>query len=162
MKSLVLIRHGKSSWKYDVSDSQRPLQQRGREDAKLVSNQYLGLDKLPDKIFSSPAVRAFSTCKIFLDTFNLSEKSIEIKDDLYDFGGESVINFIKNLPNSYDTVMIFGHNHAFTSIANIYGNKFIENLPTSGLIKLNFEISSWADLKKGSTAFIITPKDLKK
>ncbi|MCB0398752.1 MAG: histidine phosphatase family protein [Winogradskyella sp.] len=161
MKSITLVRHGKSSWEFNVSDSLRPLKNRGIDDAKSVANQFFRVGKMPDLICSSSAVRAFSTCKIFLGIFNLSEDSVIVKDDLYDFGGENVINFIKRLSNNYDSVMLFGHNHAFTSIANIFGDKFIDNLPTSGLIKLNFDISDWKDLKKGTTELIITPKDLR-
>ena len=161
MKSITLVRHGKSSWELDVSDALRPLKNRGINDAKLVANQFVKSYELPDFIYSSPAVRAFSTCKIFLEVFNLSEDSVIVKDDLYDFGGESVINFIKRLPNNYNSVMIFGHNHAFTSIANIFGDKFIDNLPTSGLIKLNFDISDWKELRQGTTELIIIPKELK-
>lgn len=161
MKSIVLVRHGKSSWEFNVPDAQRPLKQRGIKDAQLVANEFFKSHKIPSQIFSSPANRALSTCKIFVQTFNLSENSISVEDDLYDFGGESVINFIKNLPNSYDDIMIFGHNHAFTSIANIFGDKFIENVPTSGLIKLKFDIDNWKDLKQGTTELIIIPKELK-
>lgn len=162
MKSIILVRHGKSSWEYDVSDRDRPLKLRGERDAELVANQFNLKGNIPERIFSSPARRALSTCSIFLKTFKLSENSTNVIEELYDFGGESVINFIKNLPNNYDSVMIFGHNHAFTSISNIFGNIFIDNLPTSGLVKLNFEIDNWKDLKKGTTEFVIIPKELKK
>ncbi|WP_299361885.1 histidine phosphatase family protein [Winogradskyella sp.] len=161
MKSIVLVRHGKSSWEFDVSDVQRPLKQRGIKDAQLVANKFIKSNKIPEKIFSSPANRALSTCKIFVSIFNLSENSISIEDDLYDFGGENVLRFVKKLPNEYTSIMIFGHNHAFTSIANIFGDKFIENLPTSGLIKLKFDIDNWQDLKQGTTELIIIPKELK-
>lgn len=162
MKSIILVRHGKSSWEYDVSDRDRPLKLRGERDAELVANQFNLKGNIPERIFSSPARRALSTCSIFLKTLKLSENSTNVIEELYDFGGESVINFIKNLPNNYDSVMIFGHNHAFTSISNIFGNIFIDNLPTSGLVKLNFEIDNWKDLKKGTTEFVIIPKELKK
>jgi phosphohistidine phosphatase len=161
MKSILLVRHGKSSWDYDVSDTERPLKTRGISDAKLVANQFIKKSDIPIYVFSSPAKRALDTCKIFTNTFKLSENSIKIVENLYDFGGESVIGFIKNLPNEIDYAMIFGHNHAFTSIANIFGDKFIDNLPTSGLVKINFNINDWKDLKKGQTELIIFPKQLK-
>lgn len=162
MKSIVLVRHGKSSWEYDVSDVERPLKSRGKNDAKLVANQFVKLSDIPNKITSSPANRALSTCKIFANIFKLSENSFTIENDLYDFGGEKVINFIKNIPNEINSLMIFGHNHAFTSITNIFGDKFIDNLPTSGLVKINFDIANWKDLKQGTTEFILIPKELKK
>lgn len=161
MKTIVLVRHGKSSWEYDVADRDRPLKSRGINDATLVANKFNKQNDIIKTIFSSPANRALSTCKIFTKLFNLPEDSIKIVEDLYDFGGENVINFIKNLSNDYDDAMIFGHNHAFTSISNIFGNNYIDNLPTCGLVKLNFEIDNWKDLKKGTTEFIVIPKDLK-
>lgn len=161
MKTIVLVRHGKSSWEFDLPDAQRPLKQRGIKDAHLVANEFFKSNNVPKHIFSSPANRALSTCKIFVESFNLSENSISIIDELYDFGGESVIRFIKNLPNSVDEIMIFGHNHAFTSIANIFGDKFIDNVPTSGLIKLKFDIDNWQNLRQGTTELVIIPKELK-
>ncbi|MBC2844869.1 SixA phosphatase family protein [Winogradskyella flava] len=161
MKILTLVRHGKSSWEFDVSDDKRPLKSRGRSDAKLVANQFINNNQLPQMVFSSPAKRALETCKIFTQTIGFSENSVIIEDDLYDFGGENVIKFVKSLSNEIDDVMIFGHNHAFTSIANIFGDTYIDNLPTSGLVRLNFEINKWEDLEKGRTEYIIVPKELR-
>jgi len=148
MKSITLIRHAKSSWKHDVSDKERPLKSRGKNDAKLVSNEYLKHNLSVDGVFSSPAKRAYTTCQIFSKYVGFSLNDVIVIDDLYDFGGENVINFIKSLSNKLDSVMIFGHNHAFTSISNIFGSTFTENLPTSGLVKIDFEIEDWKDLKK--------------
>ncbi|WP_040254618.1 SixA phosphatase family protein [Psychroserpens mesophilus] len=161
MRQLVLIRHAKSSWEYDVTDAERPLKKRGFRDAALVSKAFKNTSILPDVIFSSPANRALSTCKIFVKNLNLEEKRINIVEELYDFGGESVINFIKNIDDSYEKVMIFGHNHAFTSICNIFGDQFIDNLPTSGLVVINLDVTSWQDFKKGITKLTIFPRDLK-
>ncbi len=162
MKEIIFVRHGKSSWEFDVIDRDRPLAARGVKDAKLVAEQFLKKSSsIPSHIFSSPANRALSTCKIFSKIFSRTEASITVVEDLYDFEGENVINFIKKLPNDYNHVMIFGHNHAFTSISNIFGNIFIENLPTSGLVKLNIDIDNWKDLKTGTTDLLIIPKELK-
>lgn len=162
MKTIILVRHGKSSWEFDVLDRDRPLNSRGKEDAELVAHQLVQKsEKLAVTIFSSPANRALSTCKIFSKILKFPESSIHIIEDLYDFDGRDVINFIKQLPNHYNDVMIFGHNHAFTSISNIFGDHYIDNLPTSGLVKLNIDIDNWNDLKKGTTEFVIFPKQLK-
>ncbi|MDG5491454.1 histidine phosphatase family protein [Psychroserpens sp. SPM9] len=161
MKTLILTRHAKSSWEYDVSDKERPLKKRGVNDAKLVSSAFKERLLSPETVFSSPANRALSTCKIFMNTLNIPETDIEIIPDLYDFGGEQVIRFLKKLDEDYKNVMIFGHNHAFTSICNIFGDKFIDNLPTSGLVVIDFNVNSWSDIKNGTTRFMIFPRDLK-
>jgi phosphohistidine phosphatase len=155
------MRHAKSSWKYDVTDAERPLNKRGFNDAALVSESLKKTSFLPEIIFSSPAKRALSTCQIFIKTLKIDQKILHIEDELYDFGGQNVINFIHNIDNSYEKVMIFGHNHAFTSICNIFGNQFIDNLPTSGLVVINFDVTSWQNVKKGITKLTIFPRDLK-
>ncbi|MFP4846904.1 SixA phosphatase family protein [Winogradskyella sp. PE311] len=161
MKKIILVRHGKSSWEHNVSDEERPLKSRGKSDAKRVATHYILNNSVPERIFSSSAKRALETCKIFINRFKLSENSEIIVSDLYDFGGENVISFIKKLPDNINEIMIFGHNHAFTSITNLYGDSSILNLPTAGLVKLKFEIDKWEELKQGTTELIIIPKELK-
>ncbi|SDH46903.1 SixA phosphatase family protein [Winogradskyella thalassocola] len=161
MKEILLVRHGKSSWEFDVIDYERPLKQRGIDDSNLVAKELAMKEEVSHMVFSSPANRALSTCKIFAKSLGIPKSRITIVEDLYDFDGRNVINFIKSLSNELNKVMIFGHNHAFTSISNIFGDRFIDNLPTSGLVKLTFDIEDWKDLKKGKTEFIIIPKDLK-
>ncbi|MFK7781682.1 SixA phosphatase family protein [Psychroserpens sp.] len=161
MKQLVLIRHAKSSWKYDVNDAERPLKKRGFRDATLVSESFKSSSFLPEIIFSSFANRALTTCRIFMKNLNYDEEILHIKDELYDFGGQNVIKFITQIDDCYKKVMIFGHNHAFTSICNIFGNQFIDNLPTSGLVIINFDVYSWQHIKNGTTELTIFPRDLK-
>ena len=161
MKTIILVRHAKSSWENNLSDRQRPLKNRGLNDAKKVSDAFSKLEYLPETYFSSPAKRALETSEIFLETLKIDPSKLTIVEDLYDFDGNNVLKFIKSLNNATKSVMIFGHNHAFTSISNIFGDVYLDNLPTSGLVKINFEIDNWEDLKKGTTEFIIIPKELK-
>lgn len=161
MKTLILVRHAKSSWEYDVSDRDRPLKKRGLNDAKLVSKEFFNRSIRPDKIFSSPANRAFSTCQIFIQTMGIPEEEVEIQEDLYDFGGHSVLNFLRSLNDDFSTVMVFGHNHAFTSMANLLGDRYIENLPTSGLVMIEFDVDSWSKITSGKSKHVIIPKELK-
>lgn len=161
MKTLVLMRHGKSSWKYDVSDKERPLKKRGITDAIRVSEHFKAKKLHLDKIISSPANRALSTCKLFVKTLNIDEMHITIEPNLYDFGGESVIEVVKSLSDDYNNVIIFGHNHAFTTISNIFGNLYIDNLPTAGLVAIDFEVERWKGISVGTTRFTIFPRDFK-
>ncbi|UNY97869.1 histidine phosphatase family protein [Zhouia spongiae] len=161
MKKLVLMRHGKSSWEYDVEDFERPLKKRGVKDTRKVATRYAKTHSFPEHIFSSPANRALTTCKNFMDEGGISENRLTVVDQLYDFGGNSVVSYIKSLDDKLDHVMVFGHNHAFTSIANIFGSQFIDNLPTAGLVVINFNVASWKDIDKGTTELVIIPKTLR-
>ena len=161
MKIITLVRHGKSSWEFNVSDRERPLKQRGLNDANLVSKYFKNNGIMPDFVYSSPANRALSTCRIFLKNLEISKGKLEIVENLYDFGGHQVIDFLKNLSENYNNVMIFGHNHAFTSICNIFGDHYIDNLPTSGLVTIKFDVDHWEAIDNGHSSLIIFPRDLK-
>ena len=83
---------------------------------------------------------------IAMRTLQLPFANFLISNELYDFSGKSVMDFVKNLDDNLTTVIIFGHNHAFTQIANLWGDVYIENVPTAGLVQLNFEIDKWRDI----------------
>lgn len=161
MKHLILVRHGKSSWEYAVSDKDRPLKERGVNDALLVSDMLRKQNLNIDFSFSSPANRALHTGMIFLRQLEYDISKFQISNKLYDFSGESAMSFIKNLDNKLNTVLIFGHNYAFTHIVNSLGNTYIENVPTSGLVQLSFNENSWSTITKGLTKQIIFPKQLR-
>lgn len=161
MKTIVLIRHAKSSWDHDVNDLNRPLSKRGVTDANLLATAFIDSNFYPDAIYSSPAHRALSTCHIFIENLSLSEKMLSVEEQLYDFGGNRVLQFIKDLNNDQDKVMIFGHNHAFTALTNSLGDKTIDNLPTSGLVMIHFNVNTWKAVTKGTTEMILKPRDFK-
>jgi len=161
MKEIVLVRHAKSSWEFNVSDHDRPIKPRGVKDVTLVAQAFDIRKYNPEKVLCSSAKRAQQTAELFLKVARFTTFAPEIHSKLYDFSGNDVIDFIKSLSNEYQRIMIFGHNHAFTSISNIFGNQPIDNLPTSGLIHIKFDLESWKDLKKGKTVQTIFPRDLK-
>ncbi len=161
MKKLILVRHGKSSWEYSVNDKDRPLKERGINDGHLVVNAFKHKNVVIDAIFASPANRALHTCLIFLRQLQFPFGQFEITDELYDFSGDYILQFVKNLDNSFKTVMIFGHNHAFTHLANALGSTYLDNVPTSGLVHLTFDTDNWSSIAKGVTTDTIFPKHLK-
>ncbi len=161
MKTLYLARHAKSSWKHDVDDHKRPLKKRGEKDAHLVSQKVKEELKAPQLIVSSDATRALSTAHFFKDAWEIEEENFKTDHILYDFSGQNVMRYIKSLDNSLQTVMIVGHNHAFTSLVNMLGNIYIENLPTAGFVKLEFDEDRWEDITTGRTVTKIFPRDLK-
>ncbi|MFT5103499.1 MAG: phosphohistidine phosphatase [Candidatus Latescibacterota bacterium] len=161
MKTLYLVRHAKSSWKHDVIDHERPLKGRGHNDAKLLAEKSATIFKAPQLILSSDANRALTTAHYFKEAFGVSEKKFRSNHSLYDFDGRQVMQIVNLLDNGLNRVMIVGHNHAFTSIANMLGNKYIENVPTSGFVAIEFDTDSWASLSGGKTLKTLFPKDLK-
>ncbi|MGB5553312.1 MAG: histidine phosphatase family protein [Flavobacteriaceae bacterium] len=161
MKTLILVRHAKSSWEYSVGDKDRPLLEVGINDAIRVSNTFQQQKTSIDAVFSSPANRAIHTSMIFCRQLHFPMHNYRVTERLYDFSGDAVVEFVKQLDNDLMSVMIFGHNDAFTNIANSLGNSYIDNVPTSGLVHLQFSVEKWSELEKGSTIQKIFPKQIR-
>ncbi|WP_046745845.1 SixA phosphatase family protein [Kordia zhangzhouensis] len=161
MKTLIIVRHAKSSWEYPVDDKDRPLKLRGIKDAHLVANHIVKKIETPDIIYSSIANRALHTCAIFTRCLNYSFNKVVIKEGMYDFGGSGLLETIKMCNDEVNTLMVFGHNHAITAVVNTYGSKLFENVPTSGAVVIQFDTQAWKDIDEGKTILKVFPKDLK-
>lgn len=155
------MRHGKSSWDFSVSDIDRPLQERGVSDAHLVALEFKKINLNIDALYSSPANRALHTGMIAARTLDFPLSKFQITNELYDFSGDSAMEFVKNLDDNLNTVLIFGHNHAFTEIATVWGNYYIGNVPTAGLVQISFNDVNWKNIVKGKIEKTIFPKQLK-
>lgn len=161
MKTVIFIRHGKSSWDYEVADKDRPLKERGINDAHLIGAKLNSMDLKVDYAFSSPANRALHTAMIVLRNLDFNFKNFKVTNELYDFSGESVLRFLKSLDKKLDAVVIFGHNYAFTTLANTLGDSYIENVPTAGMVQIKFKAKEWSSLSDGTSEHIIFPKHLR-
>ncbi|EDP95272.1 histidine phosphatase family protein [Kordia algicida OT-1] len=161
MKTLILVRHAKSSWEYPVDDKDRTLKLRGIKDAHLVSNYIADKIETPEVIYSSIANRALHTCAIFTRTLKYPFDKVIIKEDMYDFGGSGLVETVKSCDDAVKTLMVFGHNHAITAVANTYGSQFFDNVPTSGTVVIQFDINSWNEIDEGKTILKVFPKELK-
>lgn len=161
MKTLTLIRHAKATWeKSDWQDFERPLNERGYNDAALLASKLTGYFIEPDVIISSPAVRAFTTAEIFIEKVPFKNSKF-IKDIfIYEKGAKYILNLVKNLDSNVNSAMIFGHNPDITSLSTYYSGDFFENVPTCGIICLVFDTDDWQDTAKnnGKIKFFVYPK----
>lgn len=161
MKQLIIVRHAKSSWDYEVQDKDRPLKERGVNDAILLFSHIRGKVEMPDVVFSSPANRALHTCTIFMRTLGIPWDRLCLSDELYDFSGASVGRFIKEVNDDYKKIVIFGHNHAMTVISNNLGDRFTDSIPTCGLVRMRFDVKHWSEVQNGKTDLMVFPKHLR-
>lgn len=161
MKKLTLIRHAKSTWEYPIDDINRPITNNGIEKAiKVALNS---AKEMPGNalVWSSTAIRASQTAKLFLEHWKLSVKmQLDFKKELYTFDSNVLERIIKSCPNDYENLILFGHNSAITDFVNKFGDIFIDNVPTAGFVSIIFDIDQWNELKKGKTDKIIFPKDI--
>ena len=164
MKTLLLMRHGKSSWKDDsLADHERPLKKRGRRDTKRIAEEIDKNDLYPHIILSSSAVRAKETTEILMDTLDF-ENDIIFSDQLYMAEPEDFIDVLSQLSDDYETALIIGHNPGMEAFIQIIEGD-IECLPTAGLGHLILAIDSWQDISLDTMGDLVSlwkPKDIRK
>jgi phosphohistidine phosphatase len=100
-------------------------------------------------MLTSPACRAFETAQIFAKALDYPESKITGYDSLYHFGGaEKALEIISEVDNSVETLMIFGHNPTFNALAWHLCEDFRDGMPTSAVVGVELNISSWKKIAK--------------
>ncbi len=161
MKTLLLIRHAKSSWSNSqLTDFERPLNNRGLNDAPLMARVVAQLGVKPDYILTSAANRALTTAKIFAEQFSLNGEDFSADERLYHGNYRDYINILNETDNKYNTVFLFGHNPDISFLASYLLPDFSEHVPTAGCIAIDFDIDDWIDIEsgKGRLRFFEYPK----
>lgn len=162
MKRLTLIRHGKSSWKYELPDHDRPLKKRATSDAALVIGALRSqLEDRTPTLWSSSAKRALDTASMFKEQLNIGDSSFFVKRELYTFDSEELESVIRTCDDQIDDLMVFGHNPAITEFVEELGTQSFANIPTTGLVAMEFDSPTWTDIYRGRTSFHLFPKNLR-
>jgi len=154
MKTILLLRHGKSDWGTGQADFDRSLAKRGRKDAPKMGKVLQKYDLIPDLILSSPAKRAAMTSKLFAEKCGCEGK-IQFIKELYRADYRDQIHIISQLDDSYNCVLLVGHNPTMEETAAVLcaGPPEQEGLnlcfPTCALACLDAGIDNWAELSAG-------------
>jgi phosphohistidine phosphatase len=151
MKTLYLVRHAKSDWENEnISDINRPLNERGYKDAHAMSLKLKEVIATPEVFISSPAIRAITTCLIFAGHFNVDPKKINIESTLYETPLKEYLKIIQSLDKKYQTAILFAHNPTITELCNTLTKPFTDGMPTCGIAGITFNLDKWEDIKKKS------------
>jgi len=155
MKTLLVIRHAKSSWSdSSQKDFDRPLNDRGHHDAPAMAKRLLDKGINIDAFISSPAKRALATCEYFVKAFGKKNKDILQIPKLYEAHAATFFEVIKNINDSFNCVAIFSHNPDITSFVNELTNVQIDDMPTCAIFAVNFETRSWKDFQRIKKHFL--------
>ena len=147
MKTLYIVRHAKSSWDHaNLSDHDRPLNERGERDAPRMGKRLRKRRERPEVIIASSAVRAQSTARILAIAISYPTSDIAINKRLYGAEPEDVLSIIMDLDDGIDCAMLVGHNPTFTTLINALGRCDFDNVPTCGMAVLTFPIDSWKNI----------------
>ena len=148
MKTLTIVRHAKSSWvNLKFKDHDRPLKERGEQDAIFMGRRIKEAGIRPSLIISSSAKRAWETTKIIAQEIGYPKEFLHRDKEIYNANEEQLINFISQQDIKFNNIMIVGHNPGLTDLSNKLIPGVTSNLPTTGIVSFNIEIHHW-DLKK--------------
>ena len=154
MKSIILIRHAKSSWDdASLSDFDRPLNERGKRDAPIMANRLLDNKVKIDVFVSSPAKRAARTARIFAKEYKMGKGDILFMTELYGAGEKDFFQVIGNLSDKYEYVALFSHNPGITDFANQLTDTRIDNIPTCGVFAISSMAKKWSEFGKAENKF---------
>lgn len=153
-KSLLLMRHGKSSWKdKDLPDKKRPLKKRGAEGAEAVGEILKASKLVPELILCSPAKRTEQTAEIVAKKSGY-KGDIKFQEPLYMAEPSTIMHALQDLSDKLDRVMVIGHNPGLEALLQILDGK-VDSMPTGSLAFLNLDIKSWKDLSFDSNGELI-------
>lgn len=149
------MRHAKSSWDFeDLSDHDRPLNNRGRKDAPLMGRELGSLEVEPDLIISSSAVRALTTATLVANVLGYDTEKIAIEEEIYKADKKELLDIVKKIPNQFEKMLLVGHNNTITEFANLLSPELIPNIPTAGAVGISFACTTWREIGKENASFL--------
>lgn len=161
MKRVVIVRHGKAVPYGYEDDFNRDLTDRGKKDAKNISEALFNRGISADTIISSPAKRALKTARIFAENLGFERNQIQEMEDIYDgLTTSEFLAIINELPEKTNTVFFFGHNPGFHYfVANLL-TEFMGDMPTCSTVGIDFDVNLWTEVeaRTGKSAFHLVPK----
>jgi phosphohistidine phosphatase len=162
MKTLTLIRHAKSSWKYPgLDDADRPLSPRGRRDVSVMAKVLADRGFSPQIVISSPALRALRTAEVIAGAVGYPLSRIVIDSRWYLTSAEDLLFALRSCDPSLRWVACVGHNPEFTDLVEGLSPQPVANVPTCGVVEMEFDINTWKGIgkKKASRMDFDFPKN---
>ena len=161
MKTLLLLRHAKSSWAdAALPDFDRPLNQRGLNAAPKVG-AFLRKKKIrPELVLSSPAVRARETTRLVCDAAGLALIT-NFDQRIYEASARQLLNIVTEIQDQISIAILVGHNPGFEELLEILTDES-HRMPTAALACIELDVQRWIDVsaRSGRLAWLMKPKNL--
>ena len=161
MKTLLLLRHAKSSWDdHGLRDFDRPLAGRGERDAPRIGKALRKRGVTPNLIISSPAARAKATIEAVAKAAKLGVEP-RFEETIYGASSAELMKLIRRLPDQTSCVLLAGHNPGFEDLVARLTRSH-ERMPTAAVACIEFQLDHWDDVEdgKGKLVWLMTPKQL--
>ena len=162
MKTLLLLRHAKSSWKHpELADHDRPLNRRGKQTALVIGALLQEEDLIPDLILSSSAVRAHTTALIIAKACAY-QGEIQKTRELYLADPEAYVEVLRQVAEKHGRVLVVGHNPGLEALIETLTGEGIV-MPTAALACVELSLKHWRDLDMETESKLVNvwrPKEL--
>ncbi len=154
MKTLLILRHAKSSWKQTgISDHDRPLNNRGKMSAPRMGQLIYEEDIVPEIILSSTARRARDTADLVAEASGFQGEVIYL-EDFYHAWPSDYIDAVRNLSDDLNSAMVVGHNPGMELLLEQVTGE-AERFPTAALAVISLPIVYWSQLNDETEGEII-------
>lgn len=162
MKTLLLLRHAKSSWKHpELPDHDRPLNKRGKQDAPRIAKIIRDKGLVPDLIMSSTAKRARKTAKIVAKACGYTGE-VALTPALYHASPITYIETLSRQADEHQRIMLVGHNPGLEELLEMLVER-AEVFPTGTLALVLLPLTEWQELDYDTTGKLINlwrPREL--
>jgi phosphohistidine phosphatase len=148
MKHLTLIRHATAAPALGgQQDWDRPLENSGIKDAQRMGERLRADHAKPDLFLSSPALRALTTAQHIADQLHVPHTAIQKRERLYLASAKDLLALLCELGGTARHLWVVGHNPGISEFADqLSSERGIDNMPTCGIVRMDFDISHWRDL----------------
>lgn len=150
MRLLTLIRHAKSSWDYpELSDFERPLNDRGRRDAARMASRAGQTLPRASRLLTSPATRAITTARIFAEALGIDFDAVQVEPRIYEASRKTLLEVLQNIADSAQHIVIFGHNPGLSELAHTLASCPFDEMPTCAVVHLQLGVKHWSEVGPG-------------
>lgn len=161
MKTLYLLRHAKSSWQdTGLTDFDRPLNGRGREEAPLVGRFIRKREIRIDFVLCSPAARARQTAALVKESAALTAELL-FDERIYEADVARLLEVVTQAAESVDALMLVGHNPGLEELLTFLTGEVLQ-MPTAALTCVPLDVERWNEVRAraGRLDWLVRPKEL--
>ena len=151
MKTLLLLRHAKSSWDDpSLADHDRPLKPRGIKAAQRMGRLLLEHGLQPEAVLCSTAVRTRETLRLVLEESGL-HPPVGYSERLFHCPPSEFALTLQQVDSGVKTVLLVGHNPGLEEfLSQLTGHR--ETLPTAALVRVELDLSDWSQFSDQTPA----------
>ena len=155
MREILIVRHAKSSWKYDkLDDSERPLNKRGKRDAVMMGERLGAQGLIPDTVIISATQRTLATAVGMLNRMGKPVQNIHVDDCLFMGDVAAQLALLRALPDTLQRPMLVGHHTGCPGIVSVLTGQAEEAMPTCAVACVRVPIDHWCELTEGSGTLV--------